>query len=95
MDAITDDLVRIAKRCERTASLLNQEALSTVRQKVDEAINAVAQASSQVWIGYHANVYTSDLRNQARREVRHSLGPGTKSIQFYGRELAGISRSMG
>ena len=77
MDNLLDDLVRITRKCERTASLLEQAPLSAIWQRLQDAIGSVEAAWSRSWVGYHAHVYLSNLRPPKSGEVfdiRFGLG---------------------
>lgn len=62
MDDVLDDLVRAVRRCERAARQLETDDLLAMRKRVATAIGQVERAWSGSWIGYHARVYTRDLR---------------------------------
>ena len=62
LDDALDDMVRIARRCERAARTFETEPLATMREHLNAAINEVGKAWSGSFIGYHANIYLEGLR---------------------------------
>lgn len=62
VDDVLDDILRVARRCERAAKTFEEEPLASMRDRIMESIEQVELAWSGGWLGYHANVYTQNLR---------------------------------
>jgi predicted nucleotide-binding protein len=69
VDDTLDDMVRIARRCERAARAFDTDPLPAMRDRLNVAINEVSKAWSGSFIGYHANIYIQELR--PRRPGEH------------------------
>ncbi len=80
MDDVIDDIVRLAKRCERAAQRFNQEPMRGVNEALVQAIRLVESAWGGSWLGYQANVYTFDL---------HARYPGEYFDTQYGQPVRG------
>lgn len=65
MDDVLDDMVRMARRCERAARTLEVDDVDQLRRALLNASQDVGRASSGSWIGYQATVYLRDLRPRA------------------------------
>ncbi|WP_437992295.1 TIR domain-containing protein [Sorangium sp. So ce145] len=68
MDDILDDLVRLARRCERAANTLDAEPIASMCARLRTAADSVGRAASGGWLGYHANIYIEDLRPKTARD---------------------------
>jgi predicted nucleotide-binding protein len=62
MDDILDDLVRLARRCERAANTLDAEPIASMCARLRTEADNVGRSASDGWLGYHANIYIQDLR---------------------------------
>lgn len=65
MDDVLDDLIRIARRCERAAGTLDSEPVASIISRLREEAEIIGRASSGGWLGYHANVYITGLNPKA------------------------------
>lgn len=61
-DDILDDLVRLARRCERAANTLDAEPIASMCARLRTEAENIGRAASGGWLGYHANIYIKDLR---------------------------------
>jgi predicted nucleotide-binding protein len=61
-EGILDDLVRMARRCERAAKLFDREPVTSLVRRLYDAIDTVGNAASGSWVGYLAGVYLDGLR---------------------------------
>lgn len=64
MDDVLDDLVRIARRCQRAAESLDGDPVGSMLSRLRSEANDVGQAASGGWCGYHANIYVKDFRSK-------------------------------
>ncbi len=62
MDDILDDLVRLARRCERSANTLDAEPIASMCARLRTEADIVGRAASGGWLGYHADIYIEGLR---------------------------------
>ncbi len=61
MDNVLDDLVRVARRCERTAKAFEIGPVEADWQRLVETCATVGESWCGSYMGYHANVYTQGL----------------------------------
>lgn len=61
VDDLRDDVVRVARSCERAARSFEKE-VAFLSERLQVEIEAAQRAWSGSWIGYHARVYIEDLQ---------------------------------
>ena len=77
MDDLRDDLVRVARGCERAARAFETETDAILGDRLREQIAVAQSAWSGSWIGYQSRIYIRDLRPRQPGDFFDSdMGPG-------------------
>jgi hypothetical protein len=69
MDDIVDDLVRIARRCERAYRVFAEGEVTNLSKRLSSACDEVGISWSGSNLGYHASVYLAGFRRPWPGEV--------------------------
>lgn len=77
IDNLLDEMVRVARRCERAAGVFNKAPVDEMIQRLMDACDEVGKAWSRSFLGYQATVYIDGLRPALPGEYFNSeWGPG-------------------